>query len=193
MPTLHRRTKNNNKPVIRQILNLIPTHLLTRQIRQYQSDKGCHKYKTYDQLVALMFGQLGKCYTLSDISCGLSISTTFLSDLGLTQSPSKSTMSDGNRNRNYQVYESLYYRLLSYHKHALKSNYQSHVIEEIKNETIKLIDSTTISLCLNMFDWAKYRTAKGGLKIHTVWDDTLGLPDIINITEAKLHDSKYLC
>ena len=95
MPTLHRRTKNNNKPVIRQILNLIPTHLLTRQIRQYQSDKGCHKYKTYDQLVALMFGQLGKCYTLSDISCGLSISTTFLSDLGLSQSPSKSTMSDG--------------------------------------------------------------------------------------------------
>ena len=55
MPTLHRRIKNNNKPVIRQILNLIPTHLLTRQIRQYQSDKGCHKYKTYDQLVALMF------------------------------------------------------------------------------------------------------------------------------------------
>jgi hypothetical protein len=45
-----------------------------------------------------MFGQLGKCYTLSDISCGLSISTTFLSDLGLAQSPSKLTMSDGNKN-----------------------------------------------------------------------------------------------
>jgi hypothetical protein len=139
-----------------------------------------------------MFGQLGKCYTLSDISCGLSISTTFLSDLGLSQSPSKSTMSDGNKNRTYNIFESLYYSLLSYHKYALKSNYQSHIIEEIKNETIKLIDSTTISLCLAMFDWAKYRTAKGGLKIHTVWDDTLGLPDIINITEAKLHDSKGL-
>ena len=192
MPSLHRRTKNNSKPVIRQILDLIPTHLLARQVRHHQTDKGCHKYKTYDQLVALMFGQLGKCYTLSDISCGLSISTTFLSDLGLSQSPSKSTMSDGNKNRTYKIFESLYYSLLSYHKYALKSNYQSHIIEEIKNETIKLIDSTTISLCLAMFDWAKYRTAKGGLKIHTVWDDTLGLPDIINITEAKLHDSKGL-
>ena len=192
MPSLHRRTKNNSKPVIRQILDLIPTHLLARQVRHHQTDKGCHKYKTYDQLVALMFGQLGKCYTLSDISCGLSISTTFLSDLGLSQSPSKSTMSDGNKNRTYNIFESLYYSLLSYHKYALKSNYQSHIIEEIKNETIKLIDSTTISLCLAMFDWAKYRTAKGGLKIHTVWDDTLGLPDIINITEAKLHDSKGL-
>jgi hypothetical protein len=192
MPSFHRRTKNNSKPVIRQILDLIPTHLLARQVRHHQTDKGCHKYKTYDQLVALMFGQLGKCYTLSDISCGLSISTTFLSDLGLSQSPSKSTMSDGNKNRTYNIFESLYYSLLSYHKYALKSNYQSHIIEEIKNETIKLIDSTTISLCLAMFDWGKYRTAKGGLKIHTVWDDTLGLPDIINITEAKLHDSKGL-
>ena len=55
-----------------------------------------------------------------------------------------------------------------------------------------MIDSSTVSLCLNLFDWAKFRTAKGGLKIHTVWDDTLGLPDYINITDAKLHDSKGL-
>ncbi|MDP2724382.1 MAG: IS4 family transposase [Bacteroidales bacterium] len=55
-----------------------------------------------------------------------------------------------------------------------------------------LIDSSTVSLCLNLFDWAKFRTAKGGLRIHTVWDDTLGLPDYINITDAKVHDSKGL-
>jgi transposase len=62
------------------------------------------------------------------------------------------------------------------------------VIDEIKDQTIKLIDSTTISLCLSMFDWAKFRTAKGGIKIHTCWDDALMLPDMINITEAKTHD-----
>lgn len=98
MPSLHRRIKNNSKPVILQILDLIPNHLLTRWVRTHQPDKCCHKYKTYYQLVVLMFEQLGKCYTLSDISCGLSISTTFLSDLGLAQSSSKSTMSDGNKN-----------------------------------------------------------------------------------------------
>ena len=185
---LFRRSKNTNKPLIGQILNLIPPHLLKSQIHKYQSDKGCHKYKTYDQLVALMFGQLNKCYTLSDISCGLSISSTFMSDIGLSQSPAKSTMSDGNKNRNYQVFESLYYRLLSYYKHTLRSKHQSHIIEEIKNHNIKLIDSSTVSLCLNLFDWAKFRTAKGGLKIHTVWDDQLGLPDMVNISEAKVHD-----
>lgn len=185
---LFRRSKNTNKPLLGQIINLIPKHLLNIEIRKHQSDKGCHKYKTYDQLVALLFGQLNKCYTLSDISCGLSISSTFLSDISLYQSPAKSTMSDGNRNRDYKVFEGLYYRLLSYYKETLKSRHQSHVIEEIKNHNIKLIDSTTISLCLNLFDWAKFRTAKGGLKIHTVWDDQLGLPDMVNISEAKLHD-----
>ena len=63
-------------------------------------------------------------------------------------------------------------------------------IEEIKNQTIKLIDSTTISLCLSIFDWAKFRTAKGGIKMHTSLDDSSGLPDVINITEAKTHDNK---
>lgn len=185
---LFRRSKNTNKPLLGQILGLIPSHLLRNEIHKHRSDKGRHKYRTYDQLVALLFGQPDKCHTLSDISCGLSISGTFLSDIDLDQSPAKSTMSDGNKNRDYKVFEGLYHRLLSYYRETLKTRHQSHVIEEIKNHNIKLIDSTTVSLCLGLFDWAKFRTAKGGLKIHTVWDDRLGLPDMVNISEAKVHD-----
>lgn len=185
---LFKRSKNTNRPLLGQILALIPNHLLRFQVLRHQSDKGCSKYKTYDQLVALIFGQLNKCYTLTDISCGLSVSGTFLSDISLSQSPAKSTMSDGNKKRSYKVFESLYYKLLSYHKQLLKTKHQTYIIEEIKHHTIKLVDSSTVSLCLSLFDWAKFRTAKGGLKIHTVWDDQLGLPDIVNITEAKLHD-----
>lgn len=185
---LFRRSKNTSKPLLGQILDLIPRHLLRGETHKYKTDKGCHKYRTYDQLVALLFGQLNKCYTLSDVSCGLAISGTFLKDIGLEQSPAKSTMSDGNKNRDYRIFEGLYYRMLSYYKQTLKSKHQSYVIEEIKNHTIKLIDSTTVGLCLGLFDWAKFRTAKGGLKIHTVWDDQLGLPDLVNISEAKLHD-----
>jgi hypothetical protein len=68
MRSLHRRTKNNSNPIIRQILDLIHNHLLNRSVRAHQTDKGCHKYQTYNQMVALMFGQLEKCYTLSYIS-----------------------------------------------------------------------------------------------------------------------------
>lgn len=189
---LLKQSKNTNKPLIGQILDLIPAHILTAEIAKHQSDKGKSTYKTRDQLVALTFGQLNKCYTLSDISCGLSISSTFLSDLQLKQSPAKSTMSDGNKIRHYSVFKNLYSNLLRYYKHSLKAKHQSHIIDEIQNHKIKIIDSTTISMCLSLFNWAKYRTAKGGLKIHTVWDDQLGLPEMVNITEAKIHDSKGL-
>jgi hypothetical protein len=157
---LYRRTKNNNKPLLRQILDLIPHHLLDYQNRKHQSDKGCSKYKTYDQLVSLIFGQLNKCYSLASISIGLSVSGTFLNDIKLIQSPSKSTMSDGNKQRTYKVFEGLYFSLLSYYKSILKNKHQTHIIEEIKT--------------------------------HTVLDDSLGLPDVINISEAKTHDNKGL-
>lgn len=189
---LYKRSKNTVKPVLKQIIDFIPRHLLFDSIKKHKSDKGCSKYKTFDQLVALTFGQLCKCYTLSDISCGLSVSLKFLQDLGLEQSPAKSTMSDGNKMRGWQVFETLYYKLLSHYTHELKHKHKTQIIEEIKDKTIKLIDSTTISLCLSMFDWARFRTAKGGLKIHTVWDDSLALPEYVNITEAKVHDSKGL-
>lgn len=188
--SLFRRNKNNNKPVIRQVIDLIPRHLLRNSINKYQSDKYCHKYKTYDQLVALLFGQLCKCSTLEDISVGIGVSETFIKDLGLQQSPAKSTMSDGNKNRNWQVFESLYNELLKYYSSSLSRHTNQIIVEEVKNETILLRDSSTIGLCLSLFDWAKFRTAKGGIKIHTQWDEALMLPNLVNISEAAVHDSK---
>ena len=185
---LFRRNKNTNKPLIRQIIELAPRWMIESCTKQFKSDKGCSKYKTYDQFVALTFGQLNKCYTLSDISTGIGVSETFIADLGLSQSPARSTMCCGNKQRNWKVFETLYYRLLKHYERVLKSQNNRQVIDEIKDQNIKLIDSTTISLCLSMFDWAKFRTAKGGLKIHTCWDDTLQIPDLINSTEAKIHD-----
>ncbi len=188
--SLFRRNKNNNKPVIRQIIDLIPRFLLVNAISRYQSDKYCHKYKTYDQLVALLFGQLCKCHTLEDISVGIGVSETFISDLGLEQSPAKSTMSDGNKKRNWQVFEQLFNDLLKYYGSGLRKHSNQVVIEEVKKLTILIRDSTTISLCLSMFDWAKFRTAKGGIKIHTQWDEAMMLPNLVCISEASIHDSK---
>ena len=161
---LFRCNKNNNKPLLRQILDLVPRWILNSCIEKHKSDKGCSKYKTYDQFVALTFGQLNKCYTLSDISTGIGVCQSFISDLGLSQSSARSTMSDGNKKRTWKVYESLYLKLLSHYDKILKNEKQRTIIQEIKDHSIKLIDSTTISLCLSMFDWAKFRTAKGGLK-----------------------------
>ncbi|MFT7155217.1 MAG: hypothetical protein ACI8Q1_000218 [Parvicella sp.] len=185
---LFKRNKNTDTPLIRQILDLVPRWMLTRCANEHNGDKGCSKYKTYDQFVALTFGQLNKCLTLSDISTGIGVSEGFIASLGLTQSPARSTMSDGNKKRSYKVYEALYNMLLTHYGQILSKRHLRHIIEEIKDRNIKLIDSTIISLCLSMFDWAKFRTAKGGIKIHTCWDDSLMIPDVVNITPAKLHD-----
>jgi hypothetical protein len=84
--SLFRRTQNNNKSLIRQILDLIPCWLLQECITYHKSDKYCHKYLTYDQLVAQLFGQLCKCSTLEDVSGGIGVSETFIKDLRMTQS-----------------------------------------------------------------------------------------------------------
>lgn len=185
---LFRRNKNTNKPVIRQILDLVPSWLIDSCTKTYKGNKGCSKYMTYDQFVALTFGQLNKCQSLNDISAGIGVSEIFIKDLGLSQSPARSTMSDGNKKRDWHLFESLYYRLLSHYKSVLKKHHNTHIIEEIKNKSIRLIDSSVISLCLAMFDWAEFRTAKGGIKLHTSWDYNLMIPEVVNITEAKIHD-----
>jgi hypothetical protein len=189
---LFRRNKNNNKPVVKQVLDLVPNWIFQNCTKTYQTDKGTSKYKTYDQFVALTFGQLSKCQSLNDISAGIGVSETFIKDLDLTQSPARSTMSDGNKKRDWRVFESLYNRLLSHYKSVLKKHHDTHTIKEIKDKVVKLIDSSTISLCLSMYDWAEFRTAKGGIKLHTSWDAHMMIPEVVNITEAKVHDRNGL-
>ena len=70
-------------------------------------------------------------------------------DLGIKQNPAKSTMSDGNKNRDCQVFESVYYQLIKHYRRTLTDKRDRVVIEEVKNATIKLIDSSTVSLCLS--------------------------------------------
>ncbi len=186
----HKNTKKSEKPLLAQILELMPNHILRDSTRINQSDKGCSTYKTYDQLVAMIFGQLNKCLSLREINLGLSVDEKLIRDLKLAQSPAKSTMSDGNSNRDWKVYERIYFELIKYYKGVFAKQQGYKEIAEIEGKTIKLIDATIMSVCLNLFDWAKYRTAKGGIKIHTSLDEKTLLPDIINITEAKLSDRR---
>ena len=107
---LFRRCKNNSKPLIRQILDLVPRWMLQSSTAKYKGDKRCSAYKAFDQFVALSLVQLNKCMTLSDISTGIGVNLTYIKDLGLNQSPARSTISDGNKNRDWRIFESLYYK-----------------------------------------------------------------------------------
>ncbi len=182
--------KKENKPILNQIIDLIPKHILQQNINKHKSNKYCSKYFSYDQLVSMMFGQLNKCLSLREISIGLDISPDFLRDLNLEQSPAKSTMSDGNAKRNYQVYEDLYLSLVKHYSIVFRKRLEYKQIQEIKNKNIKIIDATIMSVCLNLFQWAEYRTAKGGIKTHVSLDEATMIPEIINITDAKVSDRR---
>ncbi|MCP4178340.1 MAG: DUF4372 domain-containing protein [bacterium] len=75
----HKNTKKSETPVLKQILDLIPKHILNTAINIYKSNKHCSVYKTYDQLVATMFGQLNKCLSLCEIAIGLSADEKIIS------------------------------------------------------------------------------------------------------------------
>jgi hypothetical protein len=156
----------------------------------FKSDKHCHAYMTRDQLFSTMFGQLNNCHTLREIALGIDQSPEFLYDIGLKQSPAKSTMSDGNKKRNYQVFEAIYKKLVQHYSTSLKHREGYKVIEEIKGKSVKIIDATIMTVCLALFSWAEYRTAKGGIKAHVSLDEGYMVPDIINITEAKVSDRR---
>ena len=137
-----------------------------------------------------MFGQLNKCLSLREICIGLGNTPKFITDLGLEQSPARSTMSDGNAKRDYKVFENLYSVLMDYYKGIYSKRPEYRVIQEIKGKNIKIIDATTMSVCLSLFDWANFRTAKGGIKAHASLDEATMVPDMITITEAKISDRR---
>lgn len=182
--------KKSDKPLLGQILELIPSSVLDKAIDNHQSDKHCHKYKTYDQLVAMMFGQLNKCHTLREIAQGISISPKFLADIGLEQSPAKSTMSDSHAKRDWKVFQSLYLGLLDHYSGLFRKQPEQKVIEQIKGKQVRLVDASIMSVCLKLFPWAKFRTAKGGIKLHVSLDEATMIPQMIHLTPAKVSDRR---
>jgi len=182
--------KKSDKPLFGQLLDLIPSSLLNKTITTYQADKHCHKYKTYDQLVSMMFGQLNKCYSLREIAQGISVGPKFLKDLNLEQSPAKSTMSDSHAKRDWQVFEALYNELLSHFSSLFRKRSEYKVIQQIKGKHVKLVDASIMSVCLNLFPWAKFRTAKGGIKMHISLDEAKMIPEMVNLTCAKVSDRR---
>jgi len=182
--------KKSEKPILKQIIDLIPQKLFFKCVTNNQSDKWCSAYFTYDQLVSGLFGQLNRCLSLREIAMGIDQSPEFLSDIGLAQSPAKSSMGTGNGKRNFQVFKDLYDELVKYYRNELLNRPERKVIEEVKKHSIKIVDATIMTVALGLFSWAKYRTAKGGIKAHVSLDEATLVPDIVNISDAKTSDRR---
>ena len=191
MSSIH-RSKSNDRTLFAQILELIPLNHLQSSINQTDSNNGFRTYCARTQLISMLFGQLNSCYSLRDINLGMNVNKLFLKELNLKQSPSRSTMSDGNARRSYRVYEILFSKLVRHYKNCFAKTDKYRVIEGIEGKSVKIVDSTTMTVCLSLMEWASFRTAKGGIKAHVSFDLATQIPEVVFISDARLDDRKGL-
>jgi hypothetical protein len=130
----------------------------------------------------MLFCHLGRAQSLREICGGLASAEGKLNHLGIDSAPARSTLSYANAHRPWQVFESLLYVLLDRCKELVPKRRL-----KFKNALLSL-DSTVIDLCASVFDWAKFRTTKGGIKVHMLLDNQGLLPSYALITDAKTSD-----
>ena len=168
-----------------QILKLVDRSEFGSLVREHKTDKFNKGCNTWTHFVSMLFMQFSGVNSLRDISNGLRSATGNLNHLGIKNSPSKSTISYQNKNRSYKIFEQLYFKLLDRYEPSLERKRK--YARRIKRQVF-IMDSSIIPLCLSLFDWAKFRTTKGALKLHAVLDYDTGLPSYVCMTDGKQHD-----
>lgn len=176
----------SNITLFSQIISKLDRSRFNKLVKNRKTDKHNKGYNSWTHLVSMLFCQFAKSQSVRDISNGLRSATGNLNHMGVQQAPSKSSVSYQNKHRDHNLFKDYYYCLL-------ESLGQQAGFKQVKfriKSKIFLLDSTTISLCLSLFDWAKYKTAKGAVKMHTLLDYDGNLPAYVNITDGKTADNK---
>lgn len=175
-----------NVTLFSQIISKLDRNIFKKIVKDKQSDKHQKGYNSWTHLISMLFCQFAKSQSVRDISNGLRSATGNLNHLGVQKAPSKSSISYQNKHRTWELFREYYYTMFQYL--GQQANFKR-VKFKIKSK-IFLLDSTTISLCLSIFDWAKYKTTKGAVKMHTLLDYDGNLPTYVNITDGKTADNK---
>lgn len=175
-----------NITLFSQIISKLDKSKFKKLVKSHHSDKHQKGFDSWSHLVSMLFCQFAKSQSVRDISNGLRSATGNLNHMGMLKAPSKSTVSYQNKNRSWELFRDYYYILL---ESLGQQAHMKHTKFRIKSK-IFLLDATTISLCLSLFDWARYKTKKGAVKMHTLLDYDGHLPAYVNITDGKTADNK---
>ena len=154
---------HKDKYVFAQLVSFLDRNKFNYIVRKYDGDKYVKHFTCWNQLLALMFGQLSN-----------------------RKNVSKSSLARANQDRDYHIFEAYAYYLVS----EARQKRVNHIFKLGGN--VYAFDSTTVDLCLSVFWWAKFRKKKGGIKVHTLYDVETQIPAFFHITEASIHDSKAM-
>lgn len=168
--------------VFNQLLQFLPQSEFDSVINTYKTDRYVKIFKTKALFAVHLFAQIRKKDSLRDILSGLDHHRGSWYHIGLKKI-ARSTISDANNRINYEVYEQLFYHMLS--KCQFKKSHKF----TFENKLYAL-DGTVIDLCLSVFDWAKFRRKKGGIKVHCLYDIKDQIPAFNVITPACVNEAK---
>jgi hypothetical protein len=171
-----------------QLLQHFPRTEFAALVKENDAERGAKGFGCWTQLVSMLFCQLAHADSLREICNGLGCCLGKLVHLGIAKAPNKSTLSYANEHRPAKLYEDLFYTALNRFRDEDGVGQRKKKFR-FKNKLLSL-DSTTISLCLELFPWAEFRRAKGGVKAHVLLDHDDYMPRYVLITEAKRSDVK---
>lgn len=177
---------NKGKYVFSQLLDFLDKDVFLRISNKYNGNRYVKSFTCWNQLAVMMFGQMSNRESLRDLVLATQAHANKAFHLGFGKYASKSTLADANTKRDYRIFEEFAYRVMA---EAQKCR----AVEIFKfGGKVYAFDSTTIDLCLSVFEWALFRKKKGGVKIHTLYDIETQIPTFFHITPARLHDTKAM-
>jgi transposase len=179
---------NVGKTLFAQVMEYVPWKTFGRIIDRHDGDAGVRTLDCADLFRVMAFAQLTWRESLRDIESCLTANQSKLFHMGLSGVPARSTLSDALNQRDWRIYHALAMRLIA----RARDLYAKESTGLELDATVYALDSTTIDLCLSLFDWAPFRTTKAAVKMHTLLDLRGAIPAFIHISDGKMGDVKVL-
>ena len=178
---------NKSKYVFAQLVEFLDNDKFRHLVDKYEGNRYVKHFTCWNQLLALMFGQLSNRESLRDLVVALEAHQSKCYHLGLGRNPvAKTTFATANQNRDYRIFEEFAFYMMDQARSKRATD-----IFKLKGK-VYAFDSTTIPLCLSVFWWAKFRKRKGGVKAHVLYDLEAQVPAFYHITTASVYDSKAM-
>jgi len=179
---------NTGKTLFAQLMEFVPWKTFSRIVVRHNGDTGTRTLTTAELFRILAFSQLTWRESLRDIEACLAANAPKLFHMGLRSAPARSTLADALNGRDWRIYHALAMRLIA----RARALYADQRILDDLNAAVYALDSTTIDLCLSLFDWAPFRSTKAAIKLHTLLDLRGAIPAFIHISNGKMHDVRVL-
>ena len=179
---------NVGKTLFAQVMEFVPWKTFGRIIERHRGDAGVRTLDCADLFRVMAFSQLTWRESLRDIEVCLAANHAKLFHMGLSTAPARSTLSDALNLRDWHIYQALAMRLIV----RARQLYAKEPMGIDLQATVYALDSTTIDLCLSLFDWAPFRSTKAAVKMHTLLDLRGAIPAFIHISDGKMGDVKVL-